>query len=190
MLKPIFALSMLLAIWSTPVSQCSVAAQSGRPNKEKPAIYIDVDCQNTTAVRLRLYNNTGVAIAIPTYSFYFDPKHVVTIKLKNGQTAFPLPSDRDISSVYYYVEKDTNQKIDVPKLSYPDSFNQSWIASKGSIRFTVPKEHLKEGLQIFISLNYEWELSDQGVIRNDVQHRVFFRGITLRNLDVPAKCQQ
>jgi hypothetical protein len=189
MLKQILALSMFLVICGAAVFPSSVTGQSGRLNAEKPAIYIDVECQNATSVRLRLYNNTTWAIAIPTYSFYLDPKNAVTIKLRNGQTAFPLPSDRDISSLYYYIEKDADQKTEVPTLNYPDSFNQSWIASKGSIRFTVPKEHLKEGLQIFIAFNYEWELSNQGVIYNDVQHRVFFRGIALRKLDAPAVCQ-
>ncbi len=187
MLKTFVAVSMLLALWSTAECQNGVPS-GGRLNKEKPAVYIDVDCQNATTFRLRLYNNTDWPITIPTYSFYFNPKNAVAIKLKNGPTVFPLPSDRDISSVYYYVEKDTDQKIQVPVLNYPDSFNQSWIVPRGSIRFTVPKEHLKEGLRIFISFNYEWELSYHGVILNDVQHRVFFRSITLRNLDAPTSC--
>lgn len=191
MWKYLFRLAMVLLFWSGALSQTSVTRQSTSSNKGgPPAIYIDVECESAKAVRLRLYNKTDWAIAVPTYSFYFNPKNVVAIKLKSGQTAFPLPSDRDISSIYYYVERDADQKVDVPTLSYPDSFNESWMASKSSIRFTVPREHLREGLKIFVSFNYEWELSDQGVIHSDVQHRVFFRGVTLRKLRGAGTCQQ
>lgn len=131
MSKYLFPLAMVLVFWSGALSQTSVIRQSISSNKgEPPAIYIDVDCESAKAVRLRLYNNTDWAIAVPTYSFYFNPKNVVAIKLKSGQTVFPLPSDRDISSIYYYVERDGDQKVDVPALSYPDSFNESYSRTR------------------------------------------------------------
>lgn len=185
-----FPLAMLLVFWSSALSQPNGLPQSRNSKNGGQGIYFNVECESAKGVRLRLYNNTEWAIAIPTYSFYFNPKNAVAIKLKSGQTVFPLPTDRDISSIYYYVEKDADLKIEAPTLNYPDSFNESWMASKSSIRFTVPKEHLKEGLKVFVSFNYEWELSDQGIIHSDVQHRVFFRGVTLRNLTAVRTCQQ
>lgn len=191
MTQKIFALLLLSVVCATAFSQNNDPSKSSRFDKEKPTIYIKVECQNRATVRLRLYNNTRWAVAIPTFSQYVNPKKVATIKLINGETALALPNDRDISSIYYYVEKDGAQEnIDVPKLNYSDSFTPSWIPSDDSIFFTVPKEHLKKGLQIYVSFNYEWEINRQGIIHNEPQHRVFFRGVTLLNSDEPATCQQ
>lgn len=159
--------------------------------REKSSIYIKVECQNKDTVRLRLYNNTPWAITVPTFSMYVNPKKVITIKLSNGETAIALPSDRDITSIYYYLEKDGGQEnIDVPQLNYSDSFNPSWIPSNESIFFTVPKERLRDGLQLYVSFNYEWEINKQGIIHNEAEHKVFFRGAALLNLNDPAICQQ
>jgi hypothetical protein len=188
MLKTLFALSTILALLTTALSQDGGAALKGRLNKDKPAVYIELECQDDSTLRLRLHNNTPWALAIPTLHFPLNPKNVVSIRLKNGTTVFPLPNDRDVS-VFYHVEKDgTSQKIDVPSISYADSFDESWIASNGLIRLLVPKTNLREGLQIHISFNYEWELGDQGIIHNDIDHRVVLRGVDLVNQGVRPAC--
>jgi hypothetical protein len=190
MLKKIFALLVLSAMASTAFTQTGDSSKGARLDKDRPTIYLKVECQTNNRVRLRLYNNTRWAVSIPTFSLYVNPKKVVTIKLINGKTAFALPNDREISSIHYYVEKDGDkEKIDVPRLNYSDSFNPSWIAPNNSIFFTVSKEHLREGLQIYVPFNYEWEINSQGIIYNEPRHKVFFRGITLLNLDTPATCQ-
>src|SRR5215467_5483012 len=103
MARYFFPLAIVLAFWSSALSQSSGLAQNSNSNNGEQGIYINVECENAKTVRLRLYNNTDWAIAIPTYSFYFNPKNAVAIKLKSGLTVFPLPADRDISSIYYYV---------------------------------------------------------------------------------------
>lgn len=191
MRRKIFALFLLSATWGTAFPQNLNSAMSSRPNTEKPTIYIKAECQNKATVRLRLYNNSRWAVTIPTFSVYVNPKKIVTIKLANGATALALPGDRDISTIHYYVEKDgTQENINVPRRDYSDSFNPSWVAINDSIFFTVPKEHLREGLQVYVPFNYEWEINRQGVISNEPRHKVFFRGTTLLNLDEPATCEQ
>lgn len=190
MLRKILALLFLSSVLTPAFSQNSARLKSGIVNKENPAIYIKVECQYKDSVRLRLYNNTLWAITIPTFSLYVNPKKVITIKLGNGDTAIALPNDRDISSIYYFVEKDGSQdNIDVPRLNYSDSFNPSWIPSNDSIFFTVSKERLREGLRLYVPFNYEWEVNKQGVIHNEAEHKVFFRGIDLLNSDRLAVCQ-
>jgi hypothetical protein len=191
MLHKILGSLSLSVMLVTAFSQSSDPSKSSRLDNEKPTIYIKVECQNKATVRLRLYNNTYWAVTIPTFSLYVNPKKVATIKLVNGETAFALPNDRDISSIYYYVEKDGAQEnIDVPRLNYADSFNPSWIPSNDSIFFTVPKDHLREGLKVYVPFNYEWEINKQGIIHNEPQHKVFFRGAALLNLDELVTCQQ
>lgn len=176
---------------TTAFSQNNDTLKRTNPDKGKPTIYIKAECQNKATVRLRLYNNTGWAVTIPTFSLHVNPKKVVTIKLINGAKALALPDDLDISSIYYYVEKDgTQENINVPQLNYSDSFNPSWVAINDSIFFTVPKEHLREGLQVYVPFNYEWEINKQGIISNEPWHKVFFRGITMLNVDEPATCEQ
>lgn len=191
MRKKTFALLSLLAVCGTAFSQANRPSTNARINPAKPTIYIGVECQNKNTIQLRLHNNTQWAIAVSTFSFYFDPHKIVTIKLSNGQTAFPLPNDKEISSLYYFVEKaNARQDIKVPQIDYSDSFNQSWIASKESILFSVPREYLQEGLQIYIPFNYEWELNDQGIIHNQPVHKTFFRGVELFNSNEHVNCQQ
>jgi hypothetical protein len=191
MAQKIFAFLLPLAMCATAFSQNRDPLKSSRLDKEKSTIYIKAECQNKNTVRLRLYNNSPWAITIPTFSLHVNPKKVVTIKLINGATAYALPDDRDISSIYYYVERDgTQENINVPRLDYSDSFNPSWVAINDSIFFTVPKEHLREGLQVYVPFNYEWEINRQGVIHNEPRHKLIFRGLALLNLDEPATCQQ
>jgi hypothetical protein len=190
-MQNILVLLLLSALGVTGSSQNDKPSKSRRIKDGKPTVYLKAECRNKDTVRLRFYNNTGWAVAVRTFSLYVNPKKVATVKLINGETAFVLPNDRDISSIYYYVEKDgVQENIDVPKLNYSDSFNPSWIATNDSIFFTVPKAHLRDGLQVYVHFNYEWEINKQGIIHNEPLHKVIFRGVTLLNLRQLATCQQ
>jgi hypothetical protein len=102
------------------------------------------------------------------------------LKLANGREPFVAPNDKEIS-LRYYVERFAlpKEKVKVPQLYYTDSFFTTWIAPKDSAMFAVPIEYLKENLQVFLKINYEWETTKNGAVVSQTEHRVSFRGIDI-----------
>lgn len=142
-------------------------------------IFVKAECEENQDIRFRLFNNTNWAIAVPTFSFYLIPKKIRRATLQNGKTIYLMPNDREISSLFYYTEKEQiqgNKKNLVLGGYYTDSFNISWLGSKDSIFFSIPKEELKDSTEVYIIFNYEWELSEKGFFfPNEAQHRAYFR---------------
>jgi hypothetical protein len=147
----------------------------------KPTVYLRVERREKETVWLRVHNNTSWALAVRTFSFYFNRKNV-TYRL-NGHSVFALPSDRDVDSLFYYVEKEptASKEVKVPRLSHGDSASISWIPAGGSILFSVPTEQLDPDLMIYVPFQYEWELSEQLIFNNEPDNRVYFRGADLSN---------
>jgi hypothetical protein len=145
----------------------------------QPSVYLRVERRDKERVWLRMYNNTKWAIAVRTFTFYFNRQHSIT--LDNGNSVFALPSDEAIGSLHYYVEKEpaAAKEIKAPELLHGDSYSISWIASKGSILFSVPIKQLEPGLMIYVPFQYEWELSRQLIFNKEPEHRVYFRGVDL-----------
>jgi hypothetical protein len=178
-----FCVSLLLicnlGVIGFPQGTNSAPANSAKINDVKPTIYLRFERRDKGKMWLRLYNNTKWAVAVQTFTFYFNRQHSTT--LGNGKSVFALPSDEDIDSLYYYVEKEpaASKEMKVPELFHGDSFSISWIASKGSILFSVPISQLGTGLMIYVPFQYEWELNSQLIFNNEPQHRVYFRASDL-----------
>lgn len=86
---------------------------NARVEQIKPTIYVSFVWNDRDRVRLRLNNNTNWAIAVRTGAFYFNRKR--TTLLEQGESVFTLPSNVEIDSLHYYVEKEpmtcTNQDL-------------------------------------------------------------------------------
>lgn len=177
----------IASVLFTCVFCITVLSQDGKIQKEKgirvvedkSTVSIGLDCKDKKKIKLRLYNNTNWAIAVPTFSYYFDPKKLKKVKLNNGTSVFAMPSDKEISSLYYFVEKEVTldgKKVLILETYATDSLNVSWIAPNDSIFFSIPIEHLKNEWELYVKFNYEWELPIKGTfLSNEPQHRLYFR---------------
>lgn len=155
------------------------SAENARLDDAKPTVYLRVERRDKEKVWLRVYNNTRWAVAVRTFTFYYNRKRA--IDLGNGKSVFALPSDEEIDSLHYYVEKEptASTEVKVPKLFHGDSSSISWIPSKGSILFSVPTKQIEPGLMIYVPFHYEWELNGQLIFNNEPEHRAYFRGVEL-----------
>jgi len=154
-------------------------AKSVKVEASKPTVYLTVERKDKEKAWFRMNNNTAWAIAVRTVTFYFNRQR--TTNLSSGGSVFTLPSDQEIDSLHYYVEKEpgTPRRLKAPELGYPDSSSISWIPAKGSILFSVPVKQLEAGLMIYVPFQYEWELSRQLIFNKEPEHRVYFRGVDL-----------
>ncbi len=150
-----------------------------RIDDAKPTVYLSVERKDEQTLRCRLYNNTTWAISVRTVSYYF--KWNRTLRLSNGISVYSLPTDDEIESLHYYIEKEPTAqgKLKAPELHYGDSSATSWIPPRESITFSVPAIYLRPGLVLYVPFNYEWELSNQMIFGNEPEHRVYFRGVDL-----------
>ena len=98
--------------------------------------------------------------------------------------------------IHYYVEKDELENLKRIKILQKEPYYQGdggRIASQDSILFSIPIEHLRKGLKIYVEFSYEWELTKSGNISNEPHHRVYFRGgdIGSANTEIePTVCQK
>jgi len=162
-----------------PQAESKVSSKIVKVDDGKPTVYLAVDRNDKERLWLRLKNNTAWAIAVRTYSFYFNRKQATSLAI--GSSVFILPSDQNIDSLHYYVEKElrTRSRTNPPDLGYPDSFSISWIPAQGSILFAVPVKHLAPGLMVYVPFQYEWELNTQMIFNKEPEHRVYVRGVDL-----------
>jgi hypothetical protein len=162
-----------------PQAVTSEKTTTVKVDNSKPTVYLTVERKDKEKVSFRLHNNTNWAISVLTISYYYSRKR--TTPLGSGGSVFTLPDDVEIDSLHYYVEKEprTPSRVKVPEVGYPDSSSISWIASKGSILFSVPLKQLDPGLMIYVPFHYEWELNRQLIFNNEPEHRVYSRGVDL-----------
>jgi hypothetical protein len=145
---------------------------------DKPTVSIEYVCQDKSSVQLRLTNNTVWALA-----FYSDERYAKSeklVKLGNGLQYYSIPNDV-LVSVQFRVDKFAapTETVKIPKIQYLDSSHTNWVPSDSSIRFTVPRAYLRDDLQVFVRINYEWEVTSRGAVVGGPEHRVSFRGIDL-----------
>jgi hypothetical protein len=165
---------------------------SGRVNANKPTISLEYVCQDEKTIRLRMYNNTIWHISISAEKLYFPTKKPIIIG--NGNKGYAIPNDEEVP-IHYYIEKDELENIKKIKIPEKKPYYQNGggrIVSQDSILFSVPIEHLRKGLKIYVEFNYEWELTESGFMRNEPEHRVYFRGgdIGSANTEIkPLTCQ-
>jgi hypothetical protein len=161
-----------------------------RVKANKPTVYLEYVCQDEKKISLRMYNNTVWHIGVDAEKSYFPTKK--PIKLGNGNKGYAIPNDEEVP-IHYYIEKDelgNVKKIKVPKKErYYWSNGGGRIAIGDFIYFTVPIEHLHEGLKIYVEFIYEWEISKSGDTSKEPEHRVYFRGgdIGSANTGIEAK---
>ena len=183
----------MLCLAATAFSQ-NKAESTGRIDPDKPTVYLNYVCQDEKKIYLRMHNNTIWHVGIWAEKSYFPTKK--PIQLGNGNKGYAIPSDEDVP-IHYHVEKDEleNQK----NIKLPSQQDHSYIPGGGriatgdSILFSVPIEHLRKGLKIFVELSYEWELTKSGDVSKEPAHRVYFRGGDIGSLNTgiePPACQK
>jgi hypothetical protein len=181
-MKKIFAVISIFLLFN--VFSVSQVEKSERENQMKfeentATVFVKAECEEKQRIRFRLFNNTKWAIAVSTFSFYLNPNNIRKATLQNGKTVYLLPNDKEISSLFYFTETEQLQgsKKSIVLGGYKsDSSNISWIGSKDSIIFSIPKEELKNSTELYIIFRYEWELSEKGFfLPNEAEHRAYFR---------------
>jgi hypothetical protein len=187
-------LMLMLCLAATAFSQIKdVVETSERVDPGKPTVYLSYVCQNEKKVYLRMHNNTIWHIGIGAEKSYFPTKK--PIKLGNGNKGYAIPNDEEVP-IHYYIEKDKLENIKKIKIPEKEPYYQNGggrIATGDSVLFSVPIEHLRKGLKIYVEFVYEWELVKPGDINREAEHRVYFRGgdIGSANTDIePTPCQK
>lgn len=187
-------LTLMLCFTATAFSQDkSVFESTARINPDKPTVYLSYVCQDEKKIYLRMNNNTVWHINIWAEKSYFPTKK--PIQLGNGNKGYAIPNDEDVP-IHYYIEKDELENIKKIKIPQKEPYYQGGggrIATQDSILFSVPIEHLRKGLKIYVEFSYEWELTKSGDISKEPEHRVYFRGgdIGSANTEIePTACQK
>jgi len=81
---------------------------------------------------------------------------------------------------YYDIESTKESKTDIP--IGPKSVHivsSASLASGRSMVFSIPKEHLAKDLRIRISINFDWEDTDDVSAGREVEHFVYFSSADL-----------
>jgi hypothetical protein len=192
-MKKMFLL-IFLSLVSMAFSQDSKSLKANeRVDSRKPTVYLSYICQDEKRVYFRMYNNTIWHISISAEKSYFPTKKPII--LGNGNKGYAIPNDEEVP-IHYYIEKDELENIKKIKIPEKESYYQNGggrISSQDSILFSVPIEHLRKGLKIYVEFNYEWEMTESGNMRNEPKHRVYFRGgdIGSANTEIePTICQR
>jgi hypothetical protein len=190
----IILLTLMFCCVGTAFSQDKAVLEStARVNPSKPTVYLSYVCQDEKKTYLRMNNNTVWHINIWAEKSYFPTKK--PIQLGNGNKGYAIPNDEEVS-IHYYIEKDRLENIKKIKIPQKEPYYQGGggrIASQDSILFSVPTEHLRKGLKIYVEFSYEWELTRSGNISNEPDHRVYFRGGDIGSANTEIKltaCQK
>ncbi len=177
-MKNLILMAFLIFSASVALAQIEVvkpgATESVRLDKDKPTVYADYLCENATDIYLTLHNNTIWMIGIWTYKSYPLTKKAIP---RNGTLHFVIPNNEEVQ-MYYYVERDeiTGKKLKVKQPSHPLQGGGGDIVSGDAVIFPVKKEHLKKGLNIYFSMNYDWERPGGNIFHlSEPQHKVYFR---------------
>lgn len=174
----VIAILFVLSGPARPQNQTAITFESSAPRRGSSSVGVSAECESSQRIRFRLVNNTKWAIAVSTFSFYLDPKNAKRTALQSGMSVYLLPDDREISSIFYYTEREKSdgQVKSIVLGGYKTySYNISWIGSETSIIFSVPKDELQGGTRAYITFRYEWELNtDSAFSPGGPQHRIYF----------------
>ena len=195
-MKQILSFAIIFFLFQVPLlAQGSIVEQKAREriNADKPTVYLSHVCQDEKNIYLRMHNNTIWHISISAEKSYFRTSKPII--LGNGNKWFAFPNDVDVP-IHYFIEKDELENIKKIKIPEKEPYYGNGggrIVSQDSILFSVPIEHLRKGLKIYVEFNYEWELTESGFRRNEPRHRVYFRGgdIGSANTEIePTACRK
>ena len=136
------------------------ASSKARLKKDKPTVYIEFERmgdrkplrvgESNTGIWLRLHNNTKWSIIL------------------NMQD---VPS-KDYGDASLFYDELSGQKITFERSCHVCSFNA--LGSGRSLLFSIPAEHLSEGLGIRIQFSYGWEDLNKVFAGQEPQHYVLF----------------
>ena len=168
--KLLFIVSLWLATGSFPgLAQNAKTSGTIKLIPGKPSVYITfvktgprkplyVE-DGEEGIWLRIHNNTRRKIFI----------------LAGG--AYPGYGDL---SPYYEVESTKEGKTDIPiGQRSVHIVSSTGLASGRSVVFSIPKEHLAKDLRIRISINFDWEDTDDVFAGREVEHFVYFSSADL-----------
>lgn len=186
-------LTLMLCFAAAVFSQNKDGIESPvRIDPGKPTVYLSYVCQDEKKIFLRMYNNAVWHVGVGAEKSYFPTKK--PIQLGNGNKGYAIPSDEEVP-IHYFIEPDElEKKIKIPRKEayyYPNGGGR--IAAGDSIFFTVPVEHLRTGLKIFVEFSYEWEITRSPDSRKEPEHRVYFHGGDIGSLNTgiePTACQK
>jgi len=156
------------------VSPLRLAEGAGTGDRESVNVKADAD-----VVLLRLRNNTLWAIGFPTESLYLGPA-TTAWRLCDGTGVLGLRDGIEVNGRYEgELLEDArtptaNQVAKPPHLGRTDVLSTSWLPPGRSVIVPVLREHLKDGLAIYLPFNYEWETEKRHVRGGEPQHRVYF----------------
>jgi hypothetical protein len=184
-------LLLVLAILAMPTLALGQrrGPNSRKPNlrlvRTRPSLFITFDHggkreplkagEGGEGIWLRLHNNTRVTIFLPSFSV---PKAL-------GQAGMFYDIVLAVNRDYDYDPSLPDPGIQVKEVPAGYTLGHTsgaYLLRPGqSVLFSVPREHLPEGVALKIAFNYEWELEDDlGAVRvGEPEHFVFFYSSSL-----------
>ena len=120
---------------------------------------------------------------------YVHPLRYKTYRLPSGASVYLLPTDTDITSLYYSIER----RVLIKNKEYTElvmgvhNSTVSWIGPGASILFSVDNKYLGNDYTLYIHFNYEWEALESGLVGHDAaQHRSYFPGFANESKVLPT----
>lgn len=167
-------ITVILATLSTSiVAQSSkITSADVRLKKAEPNVYISLERQGAwqpikrseskSRVWLRLHNNSKWDILTCMWDI---PK---------------VYGDKDIPYEVETIDRLSRNKLPT-MTNREDSCGMEFIESGKSVVFSIPREHLSDGLAIKVQFRYEWEIDDDGFINDEEpRHFAYFYSSGLR----------
>lgn len=143
--------------------------------KDRPNVYVNFEREGNRKPLKTGDSNKGIWLRFHNNS-----------KWKVGFCMFDIPKEYGDKELNYEVERFENTKElkETPVASDPEgSCSLVFIESGKSVLFSVPREHLAEGLAIKIQFRYEWETDPDGFTNElEPKHYAYFY-----SSDVPQK---
>ncbi len=159
-------------------SQTNNKSENFRLVQTKPSAYITFEKfvtreprfigESSERILLRFYNNTKWNLTINTLA---------------------CRTIQEECLVFYEVERRYGDKSEIKKSDVPSGYRMAHISSVmtipsgNSVRFSLPKEHLAEGLYIIVEFSYEWEAGGNGGNSNGY----IFHKAPFYSTDLPKK---
>jgi hypothetical protein len=155
--------------------------------KDKPSVYISFERfgereplepgESREGIWLRFHNNTKWPIFFRAFSV---PKELGEAGMYYEIRELPQASVERGSPSSSKTKEDIKQKTDLSTGYQPvDSFSVISIESGDSILFSIPSEHLAEGLYLRMGFNYGWEDQNDVTAGREAFHYVSFSSSAL-----------
>ena len=140
-------------------------SESTKSDRSGPSVYIDYvrrgpriplhTDDGSEGIWLRLHNNTRSALVMPT---------------------FGVPKENGDAGLFYEVRATPGSKISNPPVGERPGHMQSISTIKPgqTVQFSVPSEHLAQGLAIAVRFSYDWENQRLVTLGREPEHWVVF----------------